>query len=248
MKIYKNKLIKKLTKSYKKITGKNNTGKITIFHRGGGVKKKYKIIDFKKKFINVLGIVKRIEYNPLKKGKLSLICYYNGILVYNLLMKIMKVGSYILDYTVDLNYGSTYFVEQIPNGCFISSLEFFFNKKLQIIRAPGTKGVLLGKDNNVANIKLPSGKTRLFPTNCRAILGSLALTLKKLYPLKAGTNRNNNLRPVVRGVAMNPIDHPHGGGQGKTSGGRKMSTSPWSKYCKGLKPKKKKTQLNYFKK
>jgi len=246
MKNLKNKPIKKLLISYKKITGKNNLGKIVFFHRGGGVKKNFRVVDFKKKFNNIFGLVRRVEYNPLQKSGLMLINYLNGILVYNLLMKGIKLGHIINDYSADLNFGSTYYLNQIPNGCFISQIELDYNKGLQLVRSPGSKALLLGKEKGIALIKLPSGKIKKFTTNCRALIGILALNFKKLIRRKAGTNVLNNLKPIVRGVAMNPIDHPHGGGQGKTSGGRKMSVSPWSKYTKGLKPQKKRKKLNYL--
>jgi len=247
MKNLKNKPVKNLIQSYKKITGKNNLGQLVLYHRGGGVKKTFRIIDFKKKLNNILGVIRRIEYNPLQKNSLMLINYLNGILVYNLLIKNVRLNHYINDYNLDLNFGSTYYLNQIPNGCLISQIELQYKKGLQLVRSPGTKAVLLGKENGIANIKLPSGKNKKFFTNCRAVIGILQLNYKKFLNLKkAGTNRKNNLRPTVRGVAMNPIDHPHGGGQGKTSGGRKMSVSPWSKYTKGLKSKKKKKKLNYL--
>jgi large subunit ribosomal protein L2 len=225
--IFKNFPLKKLLKSYKKITGKNNLGKLVLFKRGGGVKKKYRVIDFLKKFNNILGSIKRIDYNPLLKNSLILINYLNGVLVYNLFIKGVKVGFKINDYNSYLNLASTYYLNQIAPGYILSNIENIVNTKLKLVRAPGTKALLLGKDNGIANIKLPSGKTKLILTNCRVILGTLGINLKKLkYKLKAGKNRLNNIRPTVRGVAMNPIDHPHGGGQGKTSGGRKMSVSP----------------------
>lgn len=247
MKNLKNKPIKNLIQSYKKITGKNNFGQLILYHRGGGIKKTFRIIDFKKKLNNILGVVRRIEYNPLQKNSLMVINYLNGIVVYNLLLKNIRLNHYINDYNIDLNFGSTYYLNQIPNGCLISQIELQYKKGLQLVRSAGTKAVLLGKENGIANIKLPSGKTKKFFTNCRAIIGILQLNYSKFLNLKkAGTNRKNNLKPIVRGVAMNPIDHPHGGGQGKTSGGRKMSVSPWSKYTKGLKSKKKKKKLNYL--
>jgi large subunit ribosomal protein L2 len=225
--IFKNYPLKNLVKSYKKITGKNNLGKLVFFHRGGGKKKNYRVVDFLKKFSNIIGIVKRIDYNPLKKNSLTLICYLNGILMYNLYIKGLKVGSILNDYVDYLNLGSVYYLNQLPPGYLISNVENKENTKLKFVRSPGNKALILGKDNGVVNIKLPSGKTKLLLTNYRAILGVLGINFKKLnFKLKAGKNRNNNIRPTVRGVAMNPIDHPHGGGQGKTSGGRKMSVSP----------------------
>lgn len=238
--IFKNFPFKKLNKSYKKITGKNNSGKLVLQKRGGGVKKKYRIIDFLKKFNNILGVIKRIDYNPFLKNSITLINYLNGVLVYNLFIKGVRVGFKINDYNNYLNLGSTYYLNQISPGYILSNIENVLNTKLKLVRAPGTKALLLGKDKGVANIKLPSGKTKLILTNCRVILGTLGINLKKKnFKLKAGKNRLNNIRPTVRGVAMNPIDHPHGGGQGKTSGGRKMSVTPQSKYTKGLKSKKK---------
>lgn len=243
---YKYNSLKKLKLSYKNITGKNNLGQITFYHRGGGYKKNYRIIDFKKKFICILGIIKRIEYNPLKKNYLMIINYLNNILTYNNLIKNLKINDFINDFNNIILNGSTYYLKQFPSGSFISLLELYYNSKLKIIRSAGSKAQVLSKSKNLVSIKLPSGKIKKFLNNCKAVSGLIELNYKKYLPkLKAGLNRNNNLKPIVRGVAMNPIDHPHGGGQGKTSGGRKMSTSPWSKYTKGLKSKKKKQKLNY---
>ena len=172
--------------------------------------------------------------------------YLNNILTYNTLIKQVKIGNFINDFNHTILNGSTYYLKQFPSGTYVSFLEIFFNSNLKISRAPNSKCQVLGKEKNLVSIKLPSGKIKKFLNNCKAICGISALNLKQTNTkFKAGKNRNNNLRPVVRGVAMNPIDHPHGGGQGKTSGGRKMSVSPWSKYTKGLKPKRKKQQLNY---
>lgn len=236
-----------LTHSYKNITGKNNTGKIVFNHRGGGVKKLFRSIDFKKKFINVYGLVAELDNDPFRNNSLSLISYDNGVLTYNILIKDLTVGDYVNDFAKNLFVGSTYFLKQLPIGVYISLLELTFNKKLQLVRAPGTKGQILAKSNTLVTVQLPSGLIRKFLNNCKAVYGTVDVNLRKSLPiLKAGINRRKNKRPIVRGVAMNPIDHPHGGGQGKTSGGRKMSTSPWSKYTKGLKPKKKKKKLAYI--
>jgi large subunit ribosomal protein L2 len=238
--------IKNLNYAFKNSTGKNNLGLTTVFHKGGGVKKKFRSIDFKKRFINVEGLVLGFEYDNFRKNDLSIVNYDNGVIVFNIKIKYLQMGHSFFDFADKNFYGATYYLKQLPIGTYISLLEFAFNKGLQMIRAAGTKGQILGKNENLVSIKLPSGEIRKFLNNCKAVLGTIDENLKKTAKiLKAGRNRLNNKRPVVRGVAMNPIDHPHGGGQGKTSGGRKMSVSPWAKYTKGLKPKKRKRKKIY---
>lgn len=236
-----------LVRAHKKVTGKNNTGKIVFYHRGGGVKRSFRLIDFKKKFINVYGLVFGLENDPFRNNDLSIISYGNGIIAYNILIKDVVVGQYINDFSRDLIVGSTYFLKQLPIGVYISLVAFSYNKKLQLARAPGTKAQILAKSKNLISVRLPSGIIRKLINNCKAVYGIVDVNLKKLLPtLKAGKNRRKNRKPIVRGVAMNPIDHPHGGGQGKTSGGRKSSTSPWAKYTKGAKSKKKRKKLAYI--
>ena len=227
--------------------GKNNLGQLIFYHRGGGYKRKYRIINFKQKFINVLGIIKLIIYNPIIKNNIILICYLNGILIFNLLIKNLKINYFIKNFTKNIYNGSLYFLYQLPIGSYISLLNYLPNKKLQLIRSSSTKGHILSKTNNLYSIKLPSKKLRFFSNYCKAIFGIINLNLYKfLNKLKAGKNKNLNKKSIVRGVAMNPIDHPHGGGQGKTSGGRKMSVSPCSKYTKVLKSKKKKKKIKLY--
>ena len=186
-------------------------------------------------------------FNPLIRNNVSLICYLNGILAFNLLIKNLKISTFIKNFAKNIYTGSLYFLYQLPIGSYICLLNLLPNKKLQLIRSPLTKGHILSKTNNLYSIKLPSKKIRYFSNYCKATYGIINLNLKRfVLKLKASLNRNLNKRPTVRGVAMNPIDHPHGGGQGKTSGGRKMSVSPWSKYTKGLKSKKKKKKFKFF--
>jgi large subunit ribosomal protein L2 len=165
-----------------------------------------------------------------------------------LAVKDLKVGYFIKDFSKNLVLGSTYLLKQFPIGTYLSMLELSNGKGIQIVRAAGCKAQILSRTNNFLSIALPSGKIRIFPNDCKAVYGIIGMNIKKaIIKLKAGFNRRVNIRPTVRGVAMNPIDHPHGGGQGKNSGGRKMSVSPWSKYTKGMKSKKKRVQLCYVK-
>lgn len=240
-------MVKGLEYGYKNITGKNNTGVLTFYHRGGGHKRKFKVIDFRKKFLAVPGYVLNFEYDNFRKNDLVVIGYSNGIVTYNIRIAGVEVGDDVNDFGRRIIFGSTYFLKQLPIGVYISLVQLTFNKELQIARAPGVKAQIVGKAGKLVSVKFPSGITRKFLNNCKAVYGIVAVNEQKAAEVsKAGRNRNNNRRPIVRGVAMNPIDHPHGGGQGKTSGGRKMSVSPWSKYTKGLKPKRKKAQLSYI--
>lgn len=214
------KTINKLTFGLINNAGKNHSGKITCYHRGGGNKKKYRIIDFKYLF-NLGAVVKRLEYDPNRTGFIALICYLTGIISYIVSPKNLKVGDSI----VSGNYGNLRVkigyslpLLNIPLGSFLSNIELKPYKGSQFLRAAGTYCILLKKYNNYAYIRLRSGEYRYIPIHCFAMIGIVSnYNYKYIRIGKAGVKRWMNKRPIVRGVAMNPVDHPHGG---RTPGGR----------------------------
>lgn len=225
----------------KNISGRNNTGKITRYHRGGGCKKKQRIIDYKRYIWNIYGIVLRIEYDPNRTALLALVAYSNGILSYIIAPENINVG-YKIFAKEDINFieGNATFLKNIPVGIKIHNIELKFNKGAQLIRAAGSYATIISKLNDFVIIKLKSGEIRKIHGNCMATIGTVSnFTFGFRKFMKAGYYRLKGWKPVVRGVAMNPIDHPHGGGQGKTSGGR-PSVTP-----KGFITKGKPTKKNY---
>lgn len=225
-----------LTKQLKKSTGRNNQGRITVHHRGGGHKRLYRIIDFKRSLFDVPGIVKRIDYDPNRNAKLALINYKNGILSYIVAPIGLLPGDKICAGTnVDITTGNALPLESIPVGTFIHNIESKPGHGAQLMRSAGTYAKLIKKDPKTASvlIRLHSGKLCQLSKKVMATIGIVSNeTHKNLRLRKAGQSRWNNRRPTVRGVAMNPIDHPHGGGQGKAKGGG-HPVSPWGKLTKG---------------
>jgi large subunit ribosomal protein L2 len=218
-------------------SGRNNYGRITSFHRGGGMRKRYRILDPYKIFLNIPAVVRRIEYDPVRKLLLALLLYSNGILTYLPLTKSLNVGDIIVNNdTNNLSPGNALTLAQIPVGFFISMVESYPGSGPVWTRSGGSKTQLLARVGSIAIIKLASGKVRKLSCECKALVGTLAVVPKLILPkFKAGRMRLLGRRPTVRGVAMNPIDHPHGGGEGKSSGGRKASVTPWAHYTKGYK-------------
>ena len=234
----------KIIKNLKKKNGKNFQGKITSNHKGGGNKKLYRIIDFKRE--NIIGKVINIQYDPNKSYFIALMLniflkkYYYIIAPYDL-----KINSILFSYNIySINYINEYKIGycmplyNIPLRWPIHNIEFYFNNNGIFIRSAGNFALIIQKDNNIngfAYIKFKNKNLKKILLKCRATLGIISNTFHKFFFYKkAGLNRNKNKRPVVRGVAMNPIDHPHGGGEGKTSGG-KISVTPWGKLTKGKK-------------
>lgn len=218
----------------KNISGRNNTGKITRYHRGGGCKKKSRLIDYKRYIWNVYGFVLRIEYDPLRSSLIALICYSNGILSYILAPEGINVGDSVISREA-INYtsGNATLLSNIPIGIKIHCVELEPNKGGQLIRSAGSFCTIVSKSSFYVVLKLKSGELRKVNSCCMATVGAVSnfeFAFRKF--LKAGYFRQKGWRPVVRGVAMNPIDHPHGGGQGKTSGGR-PSVSPKAFVTKG---------------
>lgn len=227
---------KSLTTGLKKTGGRNNLGRITSRHIGGGHKRLYRKIDFKRNKFDVIGSVERIEYDPNRSAHIALIKYEDGQLSYILAPEKIKQGDKVVSgISPDIRVGNAMPLKNIPTGTVIHNIEMKSGKGGQIARSAGASANLIGKDSNYAQIKLSSGEVRLIHLSCMATIGSLSNADKKNTNIgKAGRNRWLGNRPSVRGVAMNPIDHPHGGGEGRTSGGRHPVT-PWGKPTKGKK-------------
>ena len=234
--LWKGKPMKSLTAGLSKKSGRNNTGRITMRRRGGGHKNKYRIIDFKRYKDNISAVVERIEYDPNRSTYIALIKYDDGIYSYILSPKDMKVGDKIISGSKkEIRVGNSMPMSDIPVGIDIHNIELKPGSGGQLSRSAGSSTQIMGKSDGYVAIKLPSGEQRKIREECRATVGVLSNIDKKNQKLgKAGRMRWLGVRPSVRGVAMNPIDHPHGGGEGKTSGGRDPVT-PWGKSTKGKK-------------
>jgi large subunit ribosomal protein L2 len=236
---------KSLLKPIKKTGGRNNTGRITSRRRGGGHKRMYRIIDFKRDKTGVEGKVLAIEYDPNRSARIALVKYSDGELNYILAPDNLKVGNLIIsDENADIQPGNTMPVSKIPLGAFIHNLELKPCKGGQIARSAGNSCMIISKDDHYTQVKLPSGEVRMVLNNCRATIGVVSnLEHENISYGKAGRSRWLGIRPSVRGVAMNPVDHPMGGGEGKTSGGG-HPVSPWGMPTKGYKTRKKKNPSN----
>ena len=233
---------KALTVGLRKTGGRNNLGRITIWHRGGGHKRLYRMIDFKRNIIDIEATVERIEYDPNRTCFIALIKYDHGAHSYILATQDMKAGDKVISAdVVDIKDGNTMPLNNMPVGTNVHNIEMKAGKGGQMMRAAGCFAQLVGKDSGYAQLKLRSGELRVVPLECKATIGIVSNMDHKNETIgKAGRNRWLGRRPVVRGVAMNPVDHPHGGGEGNTSGGRHPVT-PW-----GTKTKGKKTRKNKF--
>lgn len=243
----KSKPIKKLTTTLNNSGGRNNQGRITSYHKGGGVKKKYRLIDFKRSIIDIPAKVTRLEYDPNRSAFIALVCYINGSLSYILAPDGLKEGDVVISSsTAEIKVGNATPLSNIPLGTLVHNIELKPNGGGQLARAAGTYARLIKKNpEGYATLKLSSGEQRQVSLNSFATIGRVSnLENKNISKGKAGANRWLNRRPVVRGVAMNPVDHPHGGGEGKTSGGR-VSVTPWGKPTKG-KPTRRKRLRNRF--
>jgi len=232
-----NKPEKSLTVSLKKKGGRNNTGAITTRHHGGGHKRKYRIIDFKRNKDGVPGKVATIEYDPNRSANIALIHYLDGEKRYILAPKGLTVGMRIVSGSdADIKIGNSLPLQNIPEGTVVHNIELQPGKGGQVARSAGVSAQILGKENKYVTIRLASGEVRKFLATCRATIGSVG---NEDYGLvnygKAGRMRWLGVRPTVRGSVMNPNDHPHGGGEGKTGIGRKAPMTPWGKKALGVK-------------
>ena len=239
--LWKGKPVKTLTEGLNKSGGRSNTGRITAFRTGGGHKRSYRMVDFKRRKFDIPAIVERLEYDPNRSAFIALIKYEDGELAYILAPQRLSVGdSVVAGLKVDIKPGNAMPLKSIPIGTIVHNVELKEGKGGQLARAAGGYVQLVGRDAGYAQIKLRSGELRLVRSECFATIGAVSNPDHQNVVIgKAGRSRWLGLRPVVRGVAMNPIDHPHGGGEGRTSGGRHPVT-PWGKPTKGKKTRSKK--------
>ena len=236
---------KRLTRGIRKKGGRSNQGRITVRRRGGGCKRSYRIIDFSMKKEKVRGKIVTVEYDPNRNARIALVKYVDGDKRYILAPQGLKVGDEVLGgENAPLKVGSHLPLKNIPVGTFIYHLQLDRNRSAQLVRSAGTYAQVLAKEGGFAHIKLPSGEIRKFHLDCKACIGQVGNLEHSSVKLgKAGKSRHLGRRPKVRGVAMNPIDHPLGGGEGKTSGGR-HPCSPWGK--RERKTRKKKISDKYI--
>src|SRR6202047_3152103 len=232
--LWKGKPVRGLTEGLRGKGGRNNTGRITMRWRGGGNKRRYRIIDFKRMKVNMPATVERLEYDPNRTAFIALIRYQDGELAYILAPQRLRPGDTVASgERVDVKPGNTMPMRSMPLGTIIHNVEMKPGKGGQIARAAGTYAQLVGRDQGYALLRLSSGELRMVRAECRATIGAVSNPDQQNIVIgKAGRNRWLGHRPSVRGVAMNPIDHPHGGGEGRTSGGRHPVT-PWGKPTKG---------------
>lgn len=234
---------KSLLKPLRKKGGRNANGRITARHRGGGHKRHYRVIDFKREKIDIPAKVATIEYDPNRSARIALLHYVDGEKRYILAPLDLKVGDTVLSSAeADIKPGNTLPLANIPLGTHIHNIELRLGKGGQIVRSAGTYAQLMAKENRYALVKLPSGEVRMVLLNCKATIGQIGNVIHENIALgKAGRKRWLGRRPKVRGVAMNPVDHPMGGGEGRSSGGR-HPCSPWGVPTKGYKTRNKRKQ------
>ncbi len=238
---------KSLVVSKKKHAGRNAQGKITVRHRGGGARRKYRIIDFKRNSKdNIPAKVVAIEYDPNRTANIALLCYADGAKAYILAPQGLTVGQTVMSGDkAEARVGNCLPLALIPVGSEIHNIELYPGKGAQLARAAGITAQLMAKEGKYATLRLPSGEMRMVPINCRATMGSVGNGEHNLINLgKAGRKRHMGIRPTVRGSVMNPNDHPHGGGEGRAPIGRPGPCTPWGKPALGLKTRKKNKQSN----
>jgi len=239
--LYKGRPEASLVEKKSKTGGRNNYGRITTRHIGGGHKQKYRIIDFKRNKDDIVAKVERIEYDPNRTAYIALLHYIDGEKRYIIAPKDLEAGMEVVSGTsVGIKVGNSLPLDNIPVGTVVHNVEMKPGKGGQIARAAGTSARLVAKEGVYATLRLRSGEMRKIPARCRATLGTVSKSEHNLEKIgKAGATRWRGVRPTVRGVAMNPVDHPHGGGEGRTSGGR-HPVSPWGMPTKGHKTRKNK--------
>lgn len=243
--LHKGKPLKSLIEKKSKKGGRNNHGRITVRHQGGGHKQHYRIVDFKRNKLDVPAVVERIEYDPNRSAHLALLKYVDGERRYIIAPNKIKIGDSVVSANqTEMNPGNSMKLANIPLGTSIHCIEMKPGKGAQIARSAGASVRLVAKEGIYATLRLQSGEMRKILSECRATLGTVSNAENNLRSLgKAGAKRWRGVRPTVRGVAMNPVDHPHGGGEGRTSGGRHPST-PWGIPTKGYKTRKNKRTDN----
>ena len=231
-----------------KKAGRNSYGRITVRHRGGGNRQKYRIIDFKRNKVDMPATVKTLEYDPNRSAHIALVEYEDGEKRYIVAPVGLKVGDVITSGAdVDIKPGNALPLSSIPVGTFIHNVELYPGKGAQLARSAGTMAQLMGKENKLALVRLPSGEMRYVPLGCMATIGQVGNVEHENVKLgKAGRKRHMGWRPTVRGSVMNPCDHPHGGGEGKAPIGRSGPVTPWGKPALGYKTRKKHNCSNQF--
>ena len=244
--ITKNAPEKSLTVSLKKNSGRNNQGKITVRHHGGGSRRKYRIIDFKRNKDNIPATVLSIEYDPNRTANIALICYADGQKAYILAPQGLKVGQKIMNGEhAEARLGNCLPLSLIPIGTEVHNVELYPGAGAQMVRSAGVAAQLMAKEGKYATLRLPSGEMRMVPINCRATIGVVGNGEHSLVNIgKAGRKRHMGIRPTVRGSVMNPNDHPHGGGEGRAPVVRPGPCTPWGKPALGLKTRSKKKATN----
>ena len=240
--------LKSLTDTKKKTDGRNNQGKITVRHRGGGVKRKYRLIDFKRVKDGVTAVVKSIEYDPNRSSNIALISYMDGVKSYIIAPKGLSVGDVVESgEMVDVKVGNTMPIMNIPVGTVIHNIELKPGKGGQLARSAGGSAQILGREGKYVLIRLASGETRKILGTCRATIGVVGNEDYELVKVgKAGRTRYKGVRPTVRGSVMNPNDHPHGGGEGRAPVGRSGPMTPWGKPALGYKTRKNKKESDKY--
>ena len=237
---------KSLTTSLKKHAGRNAQGKITVRHHGGGSRRKYRIIDFKRNKDGIPATVKTIEYDPNRTANIALVCYADGEKRYILAPVGLKVGQVVMNGSdAEVKVGNCMELKDMPVGTQIHNIEMYPGHGGQLVRAAGVSAQLMAKEGKYAIIRMPSGEMRMVPIVCRASIGQVGNSEHNLINIgKAGRKRHMGIRPTVRGSVMNPNDHPHGGGEGKAPVGRPGPCTPWGKPALGYKTRKKNKQSN----
>jgi len=233
---------KSLTEDLRKQGGRNNSGKITVRHQGGGARRKYRIIDFKRDKDNVPAKVFSIEYDPNRSANIALLHYADGEKRYIIAPLGLRVGdSVVSGEQADIKVGNALPIVNIPVGTMIHCIELKAGKGAQLVRSAGNAAQLMAKEGKYAQVRLPSGEVRLIPINAKATIGQVGnIDHQNIQIGKAGRKRHMGVRPTVRGSVMNPVDHPHGGGEGKSPIGRPGPVTPWGKPALGYKTRKKK--------
>jgi large subunit ribosomal protein L2 len=239
---------KSLVEVLKKHSGRNSYGRITVRHHGGGNRQKYRIIDFKRDKTDVEGTVLRLEYDPNRSAFIALIEYSDGEKRYILAPVGLKAGDKIVSgETADIKPGNALPIEKIPVGTVIHNIELYPGRGGQLVRSAGVSAQLMAKDGKLAQVRLPSGETRYVRINCKATIGQVGnIDHENVSIGKAGRKRHMGWRPTVRGSVMNPVDHPHGGGEGKSPIGRPGPVTPWGKPTLGYKTRKTKNRTEKF--
>jgi large subunit ribosomal protein L2 len=237
-----------LTEVLKKHSGRNSYGRITVRHKGGGNRRKYRVIDFKRDKMDVEGTVLRLEYDPNRSAFIALVEYTDGDRRYILAPVGLAAGDKVVSSaTADIKPGNALPISAIPVGTVIHNIEIYPGKGAQLVRSAGVAAQLMAKEGRMAQVRLPSGEYRLIRMDCKATIGQVGnIDHANISIGKAGRKRHMGIRPTVRGSVMNPVDHPHGGGEGKAPVGRPGPVTPWGKPAMGYKTRKTKNRTNKF--